>query len=54
LRQVIRMCLTERYTTDLAYFVKYLKAGMRPHDFSHMLDDYYENPPEGFDADEPY
>jgi hypothetical protein len=50
--------IAESYSMGLMAFLKYLKAGIDPHDFAHEIESFYEDlgedPPESFDVDEPY
>jgi hypothetical protein len=50
--------LTESYNRALMPFIKYLNGGIDPYDFSHMLNDFFEEeeitPPEDYDENAPY
>jgi hypothetical protein len=54
-RQVIRRIITEKFSNEIAYFVSYMRNGMDPYDFGHMLLDYFDDlgeTPKDFDPDE--
>ena len=50
--------IAESYNNALQPFIRYLNAGIDPHDFGHLLNDFFEDEgiesPEGFDEDEPF
>jgi hypothetical protein len=55
---LVEHVINETYTTGLATFLQYLKAGLDPYDFAYMLEQFFEDEnieiPEGFDPDSPF
>jgi hypothetical protein len=50
--------IAETYTNGLMNFIRYLKGGIDPHDFVHLIEDFYESIgedlPDSYDPDDPY